>query len=32
MVDAPASDPDADDTRRRVTFRAGTPLGATLMP
>lgn len=32
MVDAPASDPDADDTRRRATFRAGTPLGATLMP
>ncbi|MBX9793003.1 MAG: tRNA (adenosine(37)-N6)-threonylcarbamoyltransferase complex ATPase subunit type 1 TsaE [Burkholderiaceae bacterium] len=32
MVDAPADDPDGDDTRRRVTWQAGTPLGVSLLP
>lgn len=32
MLDEPSNDDAADDTRRQVSFQAGTPLGASLMP
>lgn len=32
MLEAPGSDAEGDDTRRRVTFQAHTPLGVALLP
>ena len=32
MVDTPLDEPGGDDTRRRVSFAACTPLGVALMP
>ncbi len=32
MVDAPADDPEGDDTRRQISYQAGTPRGVLLLP